>query len=309
MKEEMEKVERNMVARRKVLLLLSSFIILFSLFIFNFSANAANPPAAVTPYTFLGRVMDATHKAFDGDRTATIEVADDSGNALCKTKTFFRADSRRNYVLAVPLATASANGYAVQNDALEISVTDDIGKVWSGVVVGATAGAAGALREVDIVLGEDANGDGIDDELYAELKAQWEDSDYWRRGETFDPKKDYDGDGVSTITEALSGTNPFDPEDVLKITAFTRNAAGGTRSGASGKDTPLTFDAIGGHAYSVEEATDLTKKDWKPCMFTVPGSDVPLNFISIPADAGSAPSTVYLLPSSSTNAFFRVRAD
>ena len=40
-----------------------------------FMAFAANPSAAVTPYTFLGRVMDATHKAFDGDRTATIEVA------------------------------------------------------------------------------------------------------------------------------------------------------------------------------------------------------------------------------------------
>ena len=97
-----------------------------------FMAFAANPSAAVTPYTFLGRVMDATHKAFDGDRTATIEVADDSGNALCKTKTFFRADSRRNYVLSVPLATASANGYAVQNDALEISVTDAATADWSG---------------------------------------------------------------------------------------------------------------------------------------------------------------------------------
>ena len=275
-----------------------------------FMAFAANPPAAVTPYTFLGRVTDATHKAFAGDRTATVEVADASGNALSTTKTFFRADSRRNYVLSVPLATASANGYAVQNDALEISVTDDIGKVWNGVVVGATAGAPGALREVDIVLGEDANGDGIDDVLYAELKAQWEDSDYWRRGETFDPTKDYDGDGVSTITEALSGTNPFDPEDVLKITAFTRNTAGGTRSVVSGNTgTTLAFDAIGGHAYSVEEATDLTKKDWKPCSFTFPDSDVPVNAISVPAGAGFTTSTVYLLPTSSTNAFFRVRAD
>ena len=140
--------------------------------------------------------------------------------------------------------------------------------------------------------------------------SQWEDSDYWRRGETFDPTKDYDGDGVSTIAEALSGTNPFDPEDVLKITAFTRNTAGGTRSGVSGNTvTTLAFDAIGGHAYSVEEATDLTKKDWKPCSFTFPDSDVPVNAISVPAGAGFTTSTVYLLPSNSTNAFFRVKAE
>ena len=275
-----------------------------------FMTFAVNPnPAAVTPYTFLGRVMDATHKAFDGDRTATIEVADASGNALGSTKTFFRDDSRRNYVLAVPLATASANGYAVQNNELEISVTDDIGKVWSGVVVDATAGAPGALREVDIVLGEDANGDGIDDSLYEQLEVQWAWSDYWMPGETFDPHKDYDGDGVSTIDEALSGTNPFDPEDVLKITSFSRNAAEGTRSGAS-TSVALTFNAFDGRAYSIEEATDLSAKDWKPKPFSLSRGGEPVNYFVRPSDNKPAvPCTVYLLPSTSTNAFFRVHAD
>ena len=52
-----------------------------------------------------------------------------------------------------------------------------------------------------------------------------------------------------------------------------------------------------------------TKKDWKPCSFTVPDSDVPVNAISVPAGAGFTTSIVYLLPSSPTNAFFRVRAE
>ena len=284
-----------------------AFAISYSLFTINYSL-ATEPPAALTPYTFLGRVMDSTHVAFDGDRTATIEVSDEQGKLLSRTATFTRADSRRNYALVVPMATSPANGCAVQNAALEIDVTDDLGKVWSGVVVDAAAGAPGGVREVDIVLGEDQDGDGIDDQLYRRLKAEWERSEYWKAGETFAPTKDYDGDGASTIGEALAGTNPYDPEDMLRITAFSH--MGGTRSRASASPVAaLTFDAVGGHAYTVEEASDLAAKDWKPCAFTLPGSDAPVNVLSVPA-TGYGPRTVYLLPSSNAGrAFFRVRAE
>ena len=284
-----------------------AFAISYSLFTINYSL-ATEPPAALTPYTFLGRVRDTTHVAFDGDRTATIEVSDEQGKLLSRTATFTRADSRRNYALVVPMATSPANGCAVQNAALEIDVTDDLGKVWSGVVVDAAAGAPGGVREVDIVLGEDQDGDGIDDQLYRRLKAEWERSEYWKAGETFDPTKDYDGDGASTIGEALAGTNPYDPEDMLRITAF--DLTGGMRSRAAASPAAaLTFDAVGGHAYTVEEASDLATKDWKPCAFTLPGSDAPVNVLSVPA-TGYGPRTVYLLPSSNAGrAFFRVRAE
>ena len=184
-----------------------------------FLAHAATS-SVCNPYTFIGRVMDARHDAFGSNRVAKIEAANANGNLLAETKTFFRADSRRNYALQIPMATSQVDGYAVQNAAIDVEVTDDLGKVWSGVVVDAAVGVPGGVREVDIILGEDQNGDGIDDSLYAQLEAQWEDSDYWRPGETFDPHKDYDGDGISTIAEALAGTNPYDPQDVLRITAF-----------------------------------------------------------------------------------------
>ena len=141
-------------------------------------AWAVIPSAAASPYTFIGRVMDASHKAFDANRKAKVEAYSGDGERFSSATTFFREGSRCNYSLVVPMATAAADGYAVQSDALEITATDDIGKTWRGVVVGATAGVPGAVREVDIVLGEDANGDGIDDALYAELEAQWEWSEY-----------------------------------------------------------------------------------------------------------------------------------
>lgn len=269
---------------------------------------AAATISACTPYTFVGRVMDAQHDAFSSNRVAKIEAANADGDLLAKSETFFRSDSRRNYVLSVPMATSKVNGYAVQNAALDITVTDDLGKVWNGVVVDAAAGVPGGIREVDIVLGEDANGDGIDDDLYERLKDEWEYSDYWRAGETFDPYKDYDGDGVSTIAEALSGTNPFNPNDSLRITSFTY--AGGSRSRAAGTfPVSLTFNAISGRAYRVEEATSLSAKDWKAREFFLSDSDTVVNVLSVPSGSGSFTSTVYLLPSASSNAFFRVRAE
>ena len=272
-----------------------------------FVAHAVTP-SVCNPYTFIGRVMDARHDAFGSNRVAKIEALNANGNLLSRTTTFFRADSRRNYALQIPMATDKVDGYAVQNAAIDVEVTDDVGKVWSGVVVDAAVGVPGGVREVDIILGEDLNGDGIDDSLYAQLEAQWEESDYWRPNESFDPHKDYDGDGVSTIAEALAGTNPYDPQDVLRITAFA--PAGRSRSRATG--TPpmaLTFDAIGGRAYTVEEASSLTAKDWAPREFFTQDSDTAVNVLSFPSGSGRTTSTIYLLPTSATNAFFRVRAE
>ena len=241
--------------------------------------------------------MDASHDAFSSNRVAKIEAANANGDLLARTKTFFRADSRRNYALQIPMATGEVDGYAIQNATLDIAVTDDLGKVWRGVVVNPEVGVPGGVREVDIILGEDMDGDGIDDSLYARLKAQWEDSDYWRPGETFDPHKDYDGDGMSTIAEALAGTNPYDPEDVFRITAFSYSSS-----------AALAFNAVGGRSYTVVEAHSLSAKDWKTREFFLPDSDVPANVLSVPSGSRSSSSTVYLLPSG-TNAFFRVRVE
>ena len=58
-----------------------------------------------------------------------------------------------------------------------------------------------------------------------------------------------------------------------------------------------------------ELKTSLAAKDWKPCAFTLPGSDTPVNVLSVPFNDGPGPRTVYLLPSNDSKAFFRVRAE
>jgi hypothetical protein len=270
------------------------------------SSLYAEGPAALNPYTFVGRISDARHNGFDTNRVATIEATDSRGRLLARSKTFYRANSSRNYALAVPMATRAARGYSTQGQAVTLSAIDNVGNVWRGVVIDATTGASGGVREVDIVLSKDENGDGIDDRLSDELLSQWENSEYWRYGETFDPYKDYDGDGVSTVKEALSGTNPFNPDDVLRITKFNRSHDEPVKRGQGFIE--LSFNGVGGRAYSVETSTDLTKKDWKTCAVQVEAENELVNVISLPVNSGRKSFTVYLIPESSTNAFYRVKA-
>lgn len=281
------------------------------------TAYADNPiSATVTPYTFIGRVMDAKHAAFDTNRVCTISAYDsESRELIAETESTYLAGVRENYALKIPVATASANDHAVQDDDLAIEVTDEKGKVWQGKVPDSVCGAAGGIRRVDIVLGNDSNGDGIDDTLYNSLQAQWEDSDYWQYGKAFDPNADYDGDGISTINEAYAGTDPFNPKAALRITSFKTDAerepTRGTRGAATSTAHSLSFEAQAGRAYSIETTTNLVNPAWAQTSFTLPDSDKAEEIISIPStETGYAvPVTIYLLPTDDPARFYRVHLE
>ena len=279
--------------------------------------RAGAQQAAVNPFTYLGRVMDASHAAFDTNRVATIYAFDAGGALLARSETFYRPDSGRNYHLRVPLADADVKGYSMSGAALSIAVEDDAGRVWSGVVVDAgatnglsTVGEPGGVYEVDIVLGEDKDGDGIDDALRERLERQWE--AYGDPSETeFDPTADHDHDGVSTLDEALAGTNPFDADDALRIKTFVLDAE--TLRGATNALTSLSFPVVLGRAYAVQTADSPTGTWSSVSFFLAPGDAAPVNVISVSSKATAAvedPVTVYLLPAPDRDAaFFRVKVE
>ena len=271
-------------------------------------------PAATIPYNFVGRVMDARHAGFDDKRVCTLSAADaESGEILVTAKTTHIEGSRRNYVLRIPVATAAADGHAIQGATLAISAVDDLGKTWTGLVADPLCGPSGGVREVDIVLGTDKNGDGIPDELYAELEDEWAIGGYASSGDEFDPMADHDGDGVPTLHEAYSGTDPFDPDDTLRITGFSAAGAGeGTANGAADPagGWALTFPAVPGRAYAVVGEADLSARAWAPVPFAAePGSGAASTVVVLPSSAKPGPVTVYLLPSDAPAAFFRVRVE
>ena len=270
------------------------------------SGATTDPAQAVSPCTYVGRLMDAEHVGFDTNRVAEIAVYDASGNLMASTKTFYKADSRRNYALRIPMASKAVDGALTPDSPVTIDVTTPDGTVWTGVVVDqdAVIGGPGSVKEVDMVLSRCTNGYGIDDKLLRDLAGAWRYSSYYVSGESFDPRKDYDGDGMSTISEALSGTNPFDPNSCLSIVSFRRAGQ------AAGAKDVLSFACRPGRSYHLEVTDSLENPNWQPMEFSRDENGTPINYINVPANGSSEETpTVYLLPQTGPKAFFRIKAD
>lgn len=271
-----------------------------SLFVAAWTAPAAIPtPAACSPYTFVGRISDAQHVAFDHTNSATLRAYAADGTLLAVETTFFRDDSTRNYALQIPMASSPATGCAITGDVVSVTATDPSGRIWSAVIDPATIGIPGTVSEVDIVLADDADGDGIDDALYQELLDGWYEYAPNPTGVYQPATADTDGDGVSDLDEALLGTNPFDGNDVLAILSF---------SGGPGNPS-ISFKATAGHSYAVEQASSLSPDaaDWSPVPFATDAAaaSASRNLLTTPSSPARSTHTLYLFPTSSP-AFFRI---
>ena len=288
------------------------FTFLFSLFIAAFAAhpaaNAATPdtdtsefPLICNPYSFVGRITDAGHVAFDGTRKATLSAYNAEGKLLASSTTFYRDDTTHNYFLQIPMVTLPAEGnFALSGDLLAVEAKDDMGRVWRGVIDPARVGAPGGVSEVDIVLAKDTDGDGIDDSLLKQILADWYASGIYDPAIDFDPRADHDRDGISTLSETLLGTDPFVTEDVLQIESIE----------ASEDGIVLKSQLPGGHVYAVEETTDLSSTNaWRVTEFYAEDSDIPRTMIVTPSsgDWTQSTNTIYLLPATgSSPTFYRI---
>ena len=289
----------------------------FALFCATLPSGAQS--SAVNSFAWLGRVSDAERVAFDTNRVATLSAYSAGGALLARSTTFHRPNSRNNYLLEVPVASSAASGAAQVGDAVVISVVDDDGATWAGIVVdpgresGTVVGRPGGVKEVDIALIHDADGDGFDDKLAEDYEAAWE---FWRArqdeydvNEKFDLDADHDGDGASTRSEILAGTYPFDAQSVLRIEAF--DSVAGSGEGAGENAWSVTFPAVGGHAYSIESSdTPGPDGNWKPVEFRSEVGAAPVSFLSLPnAERTGRIPTVFLAPLEGKAAFFRVKVE
>jgi hypothetical protein len=103
-----------------------------------------------------------------------------------------------------------------------------------------------ASVKTDVVQpGADTDGDGIPD--------AWERL-YAGNLTTMNAATDSDGDGVKDIDEYRADTNPFDPNDNLRVTAIAANTAGSTNT--------LTWTSKATRLYQVQERLDLTAGSW-----------------------------------------------
>lgn len=278
-------------------------------FAVHFAASAAAPAQSVTPCTFVGRLMDAEHVAFDTNRVAEIVAYTEDGKKIAASRTFFKEDSRRNYALRIPMASKPVKGMLTTGDKVVIVVVLMDGTVYDGIIsdLDSVIGGPGTVKEIDIVLENCTNPYDVDDELLYDIYTAWRYSDYYVANETFDPLKDYDGDGMSTVAEVLAGTDPFDAADCLSILSYER---GETKVRGVAKDA-ISFTCRPGRSYTVEVSDSLDNPNWKPAEFSLDESGTPVNYISIPG-SGTAEETpkVYLLPmTDKKKAFYRIKAD
>lgn len=219
------------------------------------TAFAQAPVQVLYPYSIAGRVVNYDGIAYEAPDDITLYVRSTNGTVLAKSKVFTPGDSTAwNYRLDVPVATKATGGYAMAGDVLSLSAVDARGVVYEGLIKGedAIVGNGGDTAVVRIMLAEDANNNGIAD-IYEESKAY----DMWLADipdATFDPGKDYDGDGVSNFNEYLAGTDPFDKNDYFRVQQV---------SGLEAADDEglfaLTFEANAGRSYLIRETPSLEK--------------------------------------------------
>lgn len=113
--------------------------------------------------------------------------------------------------------------------------------------------------QIDLTLGEDADGDGLPDAWERALNSM---TGGKRTLADINANGDDDGDGLSNLQEYLAGTYAFDPKD-----GFSLAIVGNTVD----NNPVLEFLAIAGHSYSVLASNDLN--DWRPVPFRPVGSN------------------------------------
>lgn len=255
---------------------MKQFLFVCLLFV-GISIFAATSNIALAPFTFAGRITDYAHVAYDSSSAVEIRLKDKDGNILAKTTTATSGNTTYNYVLYVPVALSKVPRYACVGDEVTFEFVDPGENIYTGLVAKAESkiGSPGAVQRLDVVLATDSDGDGVSDEYVESIT-------YWMAlngiEETYDPNKDYDGDGRTNYEEYLAGTNPCDADDSFTIRQM---------ASSEGIDNyiALRIPVAQGRAYYVKSTGDLADgASWKAINFS--------------EDSAAEPTSEYLMTGS-----------
>ena len=120
----------------------------------------------------------------------------------------------------------------------------------------------GLVRIVSLT--EDSNGDGLPD---------WWEELYFEGPTEADPSADPDGDRFTNLQEYVAGTDPFDPQSVLRVEWLSTSEEG----------VRIGFRTASGRAYRVEYSDDL--QDWSPLASDIQGTGEVVEIIDSAASA------------------------
>ena len=274
----------------------------FCLLLLPVVAGAAAPNFPVGTHLYKGTLKDWQNKVLTSSAAVTIQAVSTNGTVIASTKVADPSADGENFLLQVPLSSTATASTAAVGDTLNCVLVQESGL--SFAVNPLTVGEANAVSEVSLafVNMESYEKDGETVKVpseYVDTIATWMDA-YEIEGE-YDPFGDYDGDGASNYAEYLAGTNPFDPEDRLSITAYSapHNAL-----------HSISFEYVGGHIYGVDTTLSLTNPEWATQPVRESETDADREQVmpsAVEDDVGVA--TIYVVPAEgATSQFFKLEA-
>ena len=262
------------------------------------TAPAINFPCGT--YVYAGSVKNYRNEIMAADSDVKIQAVKTNGVVLATTTITAPTASGLNYRLEVPVSSESSDRSAA------------LGEVLNCVILGRTRAVscepfppvaeANAVRHVDLLyatatdLPYGTNGTvRVSDEYLAGIG-------YLMRAyghDRYDPAADWDGDGADNYSEYRAGTNPFDPSDRLRITAF----------GPASGQLALQFEYAGGHLYGLQAARTLDRPDWMARRFRADAPDAAdrLKVVKDGPDDDVGVMTLYVSPEPDANGgFYRI---
>jgi len=262
---------------------------------------AASVQAAVLvplpPFTVYGKVRDWNGRAFTGSDAATV-IVKVKGVEMSRCAANSASYPALNYRVQIPMASGKLEGRGEIGDPITFEVYYDgqIHAVATGMPAPAIVKPAGSLC-CDLVVGSDADGDGLPDEYEALLMVYYDMAGRGSSLEEISPDDDFDGDGYSNRQEFEAGTIPVLGTDFLRINQFTYLENG---------YLALSFLSAPGRTYRLPKTKNVSSNTWNTAEFALTADKTPAQtFFTSEKDANI---TLYLLPSTNGATFFRLEA-
>ena len=261
-----------------------------------------NSPMALPPFTFVGRVTDYEHVAYDADQLTTVRAYAADGTELASALTYHARDSFYNFRIDIPVASAPTKGRALAGDKVTLVFTDPEGHVFDGVVPddNAVVGDPGEYKRISVMLATDEDKDGVSDEYV------W--YNWWYLLEMgldladFDAEADYDGDGQNNRNEFIAGTSMFDAKDVFDVHALNVSNRLDWVS--------VEFLAKNGRAYTVLTSDSLDDgKQWNLGTFRYQDNDAALEDARIMTGGTETGWRWFFLPKDLNRRFWRIEVE
>ena len=261
---------------------------------------AANFP--VGTHLIKGTLKDWQNKVLTSSAAVTIQAVSTNGSVIASTKVVDPTADGYNFLLQIPLSSKATGSTVAVGDTLNCVLVQE-----SGLSLAANSLSAGDANTVSNVTLAFVNTKSYTngDETYHVAQEYIDTISVWmevygKDGE-YNPFEDYDGDNVKNYAEYCAGTNPFDPSDCLKITAY-----------AAPQNAPhaISFEYVGGHIYGVATTRSLTKPQWAAQPVRKTETDADRAQVMPSADEEDVgETTIYVVPAEgAASQFFKLEA-